>query len=1031
MKRIFTKLAVLFMIAFTGNVYCQSQQTYWDFDKWGEVYFSFQTNNEKDLESLSRLISIDKYEDGTVIAYANERTFNLFLDYGYTPTILAHPSTLEPVKMYTLEQFNAKEEYEWNSYPTYPAFVAMMDEFEVTYPTLCTTMRMGNTVQNRELIISKITSQNNPTTKSRILLTGTMHGDETTGYILLLRMIDYLCSNYEVDPRITSILDNAEIWICPLANPDGTYHGGDNTVFGSQRYNGAYVDLNRNYKDDVYGDHPDGEEWQPETIAFMDLVDSVQFSVGFNLHGGAEVCNYPWDNKSARHADNAWWIYVCREYADTTHVYNPNYMTDLNNGITNGYDWYTITGSRQDNANAFHNLKEFTLEISTTKTLNGSQLPAHWNWNYRSMLNFIEQGLYGIHGSITDASTGNPIENCKVMIENHDTNGSHSVSDNHGYYVRPIKAGTYDVTYIALGYEPVTIPITITDKETIIQDVELTYTGITIDFEASATDIALGTTVNFTDLTYSQDPIVSYYWEFPGGNPSTSTEQNPSVLYEEEGTFNVSLTVTSESETGTIVKENYINVTNMYMMQNGTFVTDGGMFYDDGGPNGNYSNNKNLVMTFTPHTQGASMVFEFSSFQLENNYDKLFIYNGPTVSSPSLGTFTGNNGPGTITSTAEDGSLTFKFTSDGSVNKAGWAASISTIGGQPCDAPELTGEVTFEEGVRCTSIAWNSVENAIGYNVYENGNLIETVQEIAFVVSDIENDNVYCYQVSTICEGGESELSNEVCLSYLLGDANNDNNVDVTDVMTLVNYITESQPAQFNHINADVNGDASIDVADIVATIQVIYSGKFNNARCSYSNDSVIFTIENRILYIENSVEISGIQFNIETNDNTIETESVLQNFETAFGTTNGNKHIFIAYTMNGQPIPAGKHAIANVKDATIDNVIFSNPWGCKVDAIDGNIVGINELSHLSNPFPSPFNKELNIPYTINDNVKSAEIVINNISGQEVATFNVDSSVGQHTFKWDATETLTNGVYIITLKTDNVNRNHFKVVYNK
>ena len=279
----------------------------------------------------------------------------------------------------------------------------------------------------------------------------------------------------------------------------------------------------------MYGDHPDGEEWQPETIAFMDLVDSVQFSVGFNLHGGAEVCNYPWDNKSARHADNAWWIYVCREYADTTHVYNPNYMTDLNNGITNGYDWYTITGSRQDNANAFHNLKEFTLEISTTKTLNGSQLPAHWNWNYRSMLNFIEQGLYGIHGSITDASTGNPIENCKVMIENHDTNGSHSVSDNHGYYVRPIKAGTYDVTYIALGYEPVTIPITITDKETIIQDVELTYTGITIDFEASATDIALGTTVNFTDLTYSQDPIVSYYWEFPGGNPSTSTEQNPSA----------------------------------------------------------------------------------------------------------------------------------------------------------------------------------------------------------------------------------------------------------------------------------------------------------------------------------------------------------------------------------------------------------------------------------------------------------------------------------------------------------------------
>jgi murein tripeptide amidase MpaA len=85
----------------------------------------------------------------------------------------------------------------------------------------------------------------------------------------MMHLIDYLLEGYGTDPRITEMIDNTEIFINPLANPDGTYHGGNNSVYGAQRYNANNIDLNRNYPDPADGPHPDGNAWQQETVAFM------------------------------------------------------------------------------------------------------------------------------------------------------------------------------------------------------------------------------------------------------------------------------------------------------------------------------------------------------------------------------------------------------------------------------------------------------------------------------------------------------------------------------------------------------------------------------------------------------------------------------------------------------------------------------------------------------------------------------------------------------------------------------------------
>ena len=61
------------------------------------------------------------------------------------------------------------------------------------------------------------------------------------------------------------------------------------------------------------------------------------------MHGGVEVANYPWDTYGRRHADDNWWIYVCRDYADTVQANSPTgFFNDFNNGITNGSDWFFV-----------------------------------------------------------------------------------------------------------------------------------------------------------------------------------------------------------------------------------------------------------------------------------------------------------------------------------------------------------------------------------------------------------------------------------------------------------------------------------------------------------------------------------------------------------------------------------------------------------------------------------------------------------------------------------------------------------------
>ena len=656
----------------------------------GEYYFTLNVDDPAQIQELSRICSVDGADSRNVVAYANQQEYDKLIALGYQPKLETPPSLRANVTMW-----DGQGAYNWDSYLTYPQYVSMMEGFpnKAIEGRTCTLFSLGtlSTSNHRQLLGVRI-NNGSPAGKPKFLYSSTMHGDEITGMILMLRLIDLLCTS--TDDQVVNLLNSLDIYILPLTNPDGTYKGGNNTVNSAQRYNGYNKDLNRNYKDYFEGEHPDGNAYQDETLWTMAFADSLLFTMGGNYHGGAEVMNYPWDPVYTDHADKDWYEYTCTKYVQVARQAYSSYMTDTySDGVTNGATWYTISGSRQDYMNAYGQCREVTVECSSTKTPSANQLPNYWNYNHYAMLAFMEEALYGVHGFVYDAQTNQPIQGVTVTVLNHDVNNSfvstHSVGDFH----RPIKGGTYTFAFEKEGYCPQFVDVTVADGERVeLNNIQLTPGNNCLipAFSASTTNLSLGSSISFTDASYGD--IVSWNWAFEGGTPSSSSAHNPSgIMYNAAGTYDVTLTITdAQGNSETLTKENYIHVIESYNMSNTTINTCDALFYDSGGPTGNYSNNQNYTMTFYPSSEGAKVSVIFSSFNIQNasnNYwgggqtinDYLNIYDGDNISATQIGQYYGTNSPGTITATNETGALTFVFYSNNSTNASGWVATVSCI----------------------------------------------------------------------------------------------------------------------------------------------------------------------------------------------------------------------------------------------------------------------------------------------------------------------------------------------------------------
>jgi carboxypeptidase D len=246
--------------------------------------------------------------------------------------------------------------------------------------------------------------------------------------------------------------------------------GKEGSCFGNTykagRLNEERVDLNRNFP--TWQDK--GKtivdlrlKRQKETILVMDWILKYPFVLSANFHDGAILANYPYDDYRSPDKQKSGGVSKTPDHdvfyhLATSYTSNHPYMEDTSSecqhwgffkdGVTNGADWYEVSGGMQDFNYDFTNAMELTIEVSCCKYPDKSRLVLEWNNNILSLISYVEQAQRGIKGYVTDENN-KPVKDAEIQVQKMDedtTWRTKSVtSDSLGRYWRILTPGLYRV----------------------------------------------------------------------------------------------------------------------------------------------------------------------------------------------------------------------------------------------------------------------------------------------------------------------------------------------------------------------------------------------------------------------------------------------------------------------------------------------------------------------------------------------------------------------------------------------------------
>jgi len=257
------------------------------------------------------------------------------------------------------------------AYNSYASMTMLLHNISMDHSDIMTIRSIGTTYEGRDIWLVKLSNNmEDVDNEPAVLLMGAHHGNELPTYESLIFFIDYVTNAYTIgntdndddglvnedmfngidddgdgsvdeDPseeRIISLINDREIYIIPMVNPDGVEYGWRKNCapnYGplgtSDEITSYGVDLNRNYDFNWYlpyilplnymlpfiindqswnyrGEHPFSEN---ETIAVRDFVlahDNIKISLSYHTY--SEVIFYPWMHTSLPTPDEDLFISV-------------------------------------------------------------------------------------------------------------------------------------------------------------------------------------------------------------------------------------------------------------------------------------------------------------------------------------------------------------------------------------------------------------------------------------------------------------------------------------------------------------------------------------------------------------------------------------------------------------------------------------------------------------------------------------------------------------------------------------------------
>jgi len=111
----------------------------------------------------------------------------------------------------------------FDKYYLYEELTAYLHQHAESYPALMRLESIGKSFEGRDVWAATITNYatGNPEDKPAMYVDGNIHAGEVTGSIACLYLVDYLLTQYGVNPSVTKLLDTRTFYILPRINPDG------------------------------------------------------------------------------------------------------------------------------------------------------------------------------------------------------------------------------------------------------------------------------------------------------------------------------------------------------------------------------------------------------------------------------------------------------------------------------------------------------------------------------------------------------------------------------------------------------------------------------------------------------------------------------------------------------------------------------------------------------------------------------------------------------------------------------------------
>ncbi len=418
----------VFLVAFLFLAHLSFSQNGW---RKGEMEIKFHLNSQKEADLLHELnLNAESASpDGSEMnVYVIPEELSRIHQSGFSYTI-----TIPDMIKHYAHFWDAKVP---SGYMTYEQIVALADSLSTNFPAICKKVLFGTSVGGRELGALKISDNADiDEPEAEILFDGGIHGDEVMGSEIVIRYARYLCLGYGTDSVYTDLVNNHEIWLYYMVNPDGRVN--------MSRYNNNGVDCNRDagYMWNAEGNSTSAFS-QIESKALRNCMLQTNPVVYTNYHGGTEIISYPWSYRPSAPTD---WVQM-NQLASVYSQYSG--YTSLPYG--QGFNiMYAINGSNKDFQYGSSGNVGWSIEITNDKQPPSSLISSYYNKNEPAITEVIKRCGYGAEGIVTDSITGEPVQ-AIIWINNYYPVLTKPGAGDYHKYLLP---GTYTIKVTANGYQ--------------------------------------------------------------------------------------------------------------------------------------------------------------------------------------------------------------------------------------------------------------------------------------------------------------------------------------------------------------------------------------------------------------------------------------------------------------------------------------------------------------------------------------------------------------------------------------------------